>query len=154
MGNIPEGDYKVLIRGIDADGDFQEEVDLHYHSKTESVFIQLDKPVYKPGDVLRFRVVVVDENTRPATSIKSVSVTLYDPKGNMINRWPFGMLYKGVFESSVQLASAPELGTWNLVVTTASNVCGYLFCFKFIIKLNNYFLANLERNRVKGVHVT
>lgn len=155
VGNIPDGAYRVLVTGIGPDDNFQEEIDLLYHAKTESIFIQLDKPVYKPGDVLRFRVVVVDEHTRPATNVKYVSVTLLDPRGNMVSRWPYGMLYKGVFESSVQLASAPELGSWTLMVGSGSNQVSKQIELKeyvlpkFSIKVHPAELLIVKEKRVK-----
>lgn len=84
--------------------------------------MQLDKPVYKPGDMLRFRVVVVDVDTRPVTNIKTVQVKLTDKDENSIMEWPFGRLYNGVFEASFQLASSPVLGNWTLTVTAGSSV--------------------------------
>lgn len=114
VGNISKGEYKLFIRSREAD--FNEKIDLVYDGKTESVFILLDKPVYKPGDAMNFRIVVVDVDTRPATGIKTVNVTLSDADGNSIKRWPFGMLQNGVFESRVQLASSPTLGIWSLTV--------------------------------------
>lgn len=116
VGNIPKGDYKVSIRSKDDGINFIEDIDLVYDGKTESIFILLDKPVYKPGDVLKFRIVVVDVNTRPVTDIGTVNVTLSDANGNSIRRWPFGKLQHGVFESRVQLASSPTLGVWSLTV--------------------------------------
>lgn len=116
VGNISEGYYKILIRSKDVGIPFNEEVDLVYDGKTESIFILLDKPVYKPGDELKFRIVVVDANTRPVADIKTVNVTLSDANGNSIRRWPFGKLKNGVFESRVQLASSPTLGMWSFTV--------------------------------------
>ncbi|KAL9707304.1 hypothetical protein quinque_010822 [Culex quinquefasciatus] len=116
VGNIAKGNYKVLVRSKDVGIPFNEEIDLAYDGKTESIFILLDKPVYKPGDVLKFRIVVVDVNTRPASDIKTVNVTLSDANGNSIRRWPFGKLQHGVFESQVQLASSPTLGLWSFTV--------------------------------------
>lgn len=72
--------------------------------------------------MLRFRVVVVDVNTRPVTNLKSVQVKLADKDGNSIMEWPFGRLYNGVFETSFQLASSPVLGNWTLTALAGSSV--------------------------------
>lgn len=116
VGNISKGEYKVSIQSKDEGIHFNEEIDLVYDGKTESIFIMLDKPVYKPGDLLKFRIIVVDVNTRPVADIKTVNVTLSDANGNSIRRWPFGKLQHGVFESRVQLASSPTLGQWSFTV--------------------------------------
>uniref|UniRef100_A0A8D8DI20 TEP1-F n=1 Tax=Culex pipiens TaxID=7175 RepID=A0A8D8DI20_CULPI len=121
VGEIPNGEYRLSIKSLSADFGFNEEIDLIYDGKTESLFVQLDKPVYKPGDMLRFRVVVVDVNTRPVTNLKSVQVKLADKDGNSIMEWPFGRLYNGVFETSFQLASSPVLGNWTLTALAGSS---------------------------------
>uniref|UniRef100_A0A1Q3FMF1 TEP1-F n=2 Tax=Culex tarsalis TaxID=7177 RepID=A0A1Q3FMF1_CULTA len=122
VGEIPKGEYKLSIRSLSAGFGFNEEIELNYDSKTESLFVQLDKPIYKPGDVLRFRVVVVDVNTRPVTNIKTVQVKLTDNDENSIMEWPFGRLYNGVFEASIQLGSSPVLGNWTLTAIAGSSI--------------------------------
>lgn len=87
-----------------------------------SVLIQTDKPVYKPGELLRFRVVVIDVDTRPVKSIQTVHIALDDSEETSIRKWPFAQLYNGVFESAVQLASSPVLGNWTLTVTASEDV--------------------------------
>lgn len=121
VGQIPNGEYRLSIKSLSTDFSFNEEIDLIYDAKTESLFVQLDKPVYKPGDMLRFRVVVVDVDTRPVTNIKTVQVKLTDKDETSIMEWPFGRLYNGVFEASFQLASSPVLGNWTLTVTAGNS---------------------------------
>lgn len=119
IDSIPEGEYSLAIRSLNPDKfSFSQEVELLYEKKTMSIFIQTDKPVYNPGDKVRFRVVVVDVDTRPVTSIKTVSISLHDAQVNSIREWGFARLNNGVFESVVQLASSPVLGNWTLAVQT------------------------------------
>lgn len=121
VGEIPDGEYKLSIKSLSADFSFNEEIDLIYDGKTESLFVQLDKPVYKPGDTLRFRVVVVDVDTRPVTNIKTVQVNLTDNAESSIMNWPFGRLYNGVFEAKYQLPSSPALGNWTISVSAGNS---------------------------------
>lgn len=107
---------------MDKSFSFEQSVSLEYQPKTMSVFLQTDKPVYNPGDILKFRVVVVDVDTRPVTSIKTVAVSLEDSEENSIRKWPFARLYNGVFESVVQLSSSPPLGKWKLTVKATDDV--------------------------------
>ncbi|XP_058818752.1 thioester-containing protein 1 allele R1-like [Topomyia yanbarensis] len=118
VGSIPDGEYTVSIRSLDSSFGFSDNIELLYDPKIMSIFIQTDKPVYTPGDVLRFRVIIVDVNTRPVTNLKTISVGLKDTESNSIRQWPFASLYNGVFESAVQLASSPVLGNWTLTVNT------------------------------------
>lgn len=47
--NAPNGSYKIYIRGTLPDGDvvFYNETNVIFHAKSLSIFIQLNKPMYK-----------------------------------------------------------------------------------------------------------
>lgn len=122
VGGITSGDFRLVVKSMDNKFSFEQDVRLEYEPKTMSAFVQTDKPVYNPGDILKFRVVVVDVDTRPVTSIKTVAVSLDDSEGNSIRKWPFARLYNGVFESSVQLSSSPPLGKWTLTVKATDDL--------------------------------
>lgn len=47
---------------------FRNTTELQYVHKSYSVFIQTDKTIYKPGDLMRFRVVVVNPHLRPSVT--------------------------------------------------------------------------------------
>lgn len=60
-----------------------------YHSNypEEKVYLQLDKPFYKPGEDIWFNVFVLNSNTHKPTAISDVVyVELIDPKGNITSR--------------------------------------------------------------------
>lgn len=122
IGDIPEGMYSLSIRSLDDNFGFSETIELLYDGKTSSIFIQTDKPIYTPGDNVRFRIVAIDADTRPVTSYKTIDVALNDTAGNSIRHWKYATLYNGVFESKVQLASSPILGKWNLSATVGDYV--------------------------------
>lgn len=62
IGSIVDGAYKFTAVG---DG-FTNETTITYQLKKLSIFIQSDKAMYKPGDKVQFRVIVVDRNLNPA----------------------------------------------------------------------------------------
>lgn len=95
---------------------FYEEEHLVHRSKSISGLIQIDKPVFRPGDLVKFRAIVLDTELKPPARIKSVNVTIQDPHQNKIRGWPAAKLYAGVFENDLQLAPAPLLGVWNITV--------------------------------------
>uniref|UniRef100_A0A182U5C8 TEP1-F n=1 Tax=Anopheles melas TaxID=34690 RepID=A0A182U5C8_9DIPT len=95
---------------------FHEEEHLVHRSKSISGLIQIDKPVFRPGDLVKFRAIVLDTELKPPVRIKSVNVTIQDPHQNKIRGWPAAKLYAGVFENDLQLAPAPLLGVWNITV--------------------------------------
>lgn len=60
-----------------------------YHSNypEEKVYLQLDKPFYKPGEDIWFNVFVLNSNTHKPTSTSDVVyVELIDPKGNITSK--------------------------------------------------------------------
>ncbi|XP_058456962.1 thioester-containing protein 1 allele S3-like [Malaya genurostris] len=122
VGDIPWGVYKLSMKSLESDFKFKDTVDLVYDPKPTYVLMQTDKPVYKPGDVLRFRVLVMDIDTKPVTSMETVRVKLNDAAGNSIRLWPYAKLQNGVFDSSVQLPAVPVLGNWTMTVVTTDDI--------------------------------
>jgi len=77
-------------------------------------FIQTDKPIYKPGDEVKFRILVVDRHMKPF-HMNNIKVDFIDPFGRTIQT--FGDLeaqYHGVFESSFTVSSSTVLGDWKI----------------------------------------
>lgn len=53
----------------------------------EKVYVQLDKPLYKPGEDIWFNAFVLNSNTNKPSNISDVLyVELIDPKGNIVSR--------------------------------------------------------------------
>ncbi|KFB36264.1 thioester-containing protein 1 [Anopheles sinensis] len=118
--NLPVGQYKLSILG-QGGFNFNEQISLVYLDKSLSGLIQLNKPVFKPGDSVNFRVVVLDAQLKPPADVKSVQVTIHDPNGNVIRKWSRGHLHVGVFEGALQLLPQPILGAYIINVTSDGN---------------------------------
>lgn len=87
--------------------------------KNVSIFVQTDKAIYKPEEVIRFRVLVLDSKLRSVQlSANSTSFLIYveDAENNRIKQWKNGNLSKGVFASQFKLSKLPVLGNWKIVV--------------------------------------
>ena len=52
----------------------------------EKIYIQLDKPFYKPGEDIWFNVTVLDGTTHQPTMSEVVYVELRDPKGSLVSK--------------------------------------------------------------------
>uniref|UniRef100_A0A2K5E7P7 Alpha-2-macroglobulin n=1 Tax=Aotus nancymaae TaxID=37293 RepID=A0A2K5E7P7_AOTNA len=76
------------------------------------VFVQTDKPIYKPGQTVRFRVVSVDENFRPQNEL--------NPRRNRVAQWQSLKLEGGLNQLSFPLSSEPIQGSYKVVVHTES----------------------------------
>lgn len=65
IGEWSKGNYKLIVKGRSGDFDFTNETTLGYEPKSTSIFVQTDKAVYKPGQAVRFRAIVVNPSLIP-----------------------------------------------------------------------------------------
>lgn len=72
--------------------------------------------MYKPGDTIKFRIVALDANLKPADLKNDVEIFITDGdgQGNRVKQWTKVEPTKGVFSSELQLSSAPVLGKWTI----------------------------------------
>uniref|UniRef100_A0A182W9G4 TEP1-F n=1 Tax=Anopheles minimus TaxID=112268 RepID=A0A182W9G4_9DIPT len=111
----PPASIKMVIDGRRG-YKFHEEENLVLLSKSISGLIQLDKPVYKPGDTVQFRVIVLDNQLKPPVQVKTVHVTIHDYNEIVIQHWASAKLYSGVFQNKLQIKPTHILGTWRISV--------------------------------------
>ncbi|XP_037370272.1 alpha-2-macroglobulin-like [Talpa occidentalis] len=88
-------------------------------NKENLVFVQTDKPIYKPEQTVKFRVVVLDENFQPLDESIPL-VYIEDPKGNRITQWQNLKLENGLNQLAFPLSSEPFQGLYKVVVQKAS----------------------------------
>ncbi|KAM9245989.1 alpha-2-macroglobulin-like protein 1 [Leptosomus discolor] len=78
-------------------------------------FIQMDKPVYNPGQTVKFRIVTLTEDFAPVNNKYSV-VELQDPNQNRIGQWLDVRPKQGIADLSFQLAPELSLGSYTITV--------------------------------------
>ncbi|XP_008695710.1 pregnancy zone protein [Ursus maritimus] len=83
------------------------------------VFVQTDKPIYKPGQTVKFRIVSVDENFHPLNELIPL-VYLEDPKRNRVGQWQSLRLESGLQQLAFPLSSEPIQGSYKVVVQKTS----------------------------------
>uniref|UniRef100_A0A8C3PTL8 OVOS protein n=1 Tax=Calidris pygmaea TaxID=425635 RepID=A0A8C3PTL8_9CHAR len=80
---------------------------------TESiVFVQTDKPIYKPGQSVMFRVVALDFNFKPVQEV--------DPQGNRIFQWQNVTSEMNIIQIEFPLTEEPILGSYKIIVAKTS----------------------------------
>ncbi|XP_071466493.1 alpha-2-macroglobulin isoform X2 [Marmota flaviventris] len=84
------------------------------------VFVQTDKPIYKPGQTVKFRIVSLDENFHPLNELIPL-LYIKDPKGNRIIQWQNLKLESGLKQLSFPLSSEPLQGIYSVVVQKESS---------------------------------
>ncbi|ETN58895.1 hypothetical protein AND_009520 [Anopheles darlingi] len=77
------------------------------------VLFQTDKPVYKAGDKILFRVVFMTLDLMPVQEA-GITIFLTDPLGSRLKQWSSAPLQNGVFEGKFQLAPEPSFGRWTI----------------------------------------
>ncbi|KFV85385.1 Ovostatin, partial [Struthio camelus australis] len=84
-----------------------------------TVFIQTDKPIYKPGQKVMFRVVALDSQLRPVQETYP-RIIIEDPEHNQIFQWLEVTSKHGIVQLSFPLIQEPILGSYHIIVEKKS----------------------------------
>ncbi|EDS33561.1 tep3 [Culex quinquefasciatus] len=156
IGDIPQSEYGLTAEGLSG-FTFRNETRITYQAKSFSVLVQTDKAIYKPGDTVRFRVLVLDPNTKPLQKVDTIKVHITDGKSNRIKQWSDAKLVKGVFESELALSSAPVLGRWMVNVevlektTTKEFEVDEYVLPKFEVTIESPGITTFKDGKVKAI---
>ncbi|KAG4067690.1 hypothetical protein HA402_005462 [Bradysia odoriphaga] len=105
------------VRGLN----FNATVKLNLNTKNESIFVQTDKAIYKPSDVVRFRLLVLDENLQ-LLNASNVRIYVIDGAQNRVQQFMNPVFRKGVFEEKFSLSDSAILGNWHIETLLSNNV--------------------------------
>lgn len=125
IGDLGQGSYSLTARG-NSPLNFDQSQRLNYVHQGYSVFIQTDKAIYRPKNVVRFRAIVVTPKLKPSV-VGSIDVTMKDGRGNVVRRWDRVFTTKGVFAEELELASSPVMGDWTIEVDVSGQVFNKTF---------------------------
>ncbi|XP_054858184.1 ovostatin-like [Eublepharis macularius] len=122
---------------------------LHFHERSSvalrnrstAVFIQTDKPIYKPGQKIMFRVITLDEDYKPVNRTYPM-IYITDPQGNRITQWENQASSNGFLQLELQLDAYPNLGNYGISVDDGTSHVNHWFDVdeyvlpKFSVKTN------------------
>ncbi|KAJ6220697.1 hypothetical protein RDWZM_006509 [Blomia tropicalis] len=128
IGEWSKGNYKLIVKGHSDELDFSNETVIGYEPKSYSIFVQTDKAIYKPGQIVKFRAIIVNPNLIP-TVPGSLDIYIKDSKDNLIKQWKRVFPIRGVVSEELQLSEQPPLGDWSIMV----DVQGQKFTKKFSV---------------------
>ncbi|XP_054284946.1 CD109 antigen-like isoform X2 [Macrosteles quadrilineatus] len=117
IGDIGAGQYNITAQGSGG-LEFYNSTTLQFIHKSYSVFIQTDKAIYKPGNKVLFRAVVLDSHLKPSVS-QPLDIHITDGAGNRVKQWLQVYVTRGVYSGELELSSSPVLGDWNISVSVA-----------------------------------
>lgn len=80
-----------------------------------SLFIQSDRPIYKPKQTIKFRVIAVDSNLR-ASGGKLDKVIILNPSGSRMRQWNDIDVSNGYASFELKTSEKPVLGNWKIEV--------------------------------------
>lgn len=98
---------------------FTNETQLHYEPKQHTVLVQTDKSIYKPGDLIHYRVLLLDANLKPARGYGRVHLEIRDSGNNIIRSYKDIRLTNSIYSNELQLSDYPRFGDWSIVVEVA-----------------------------------
>ncbi|XP_052418460.1 alpha-2-macroglobulin-like protein 1 [Carassius gibelio] len=77
------------------------------------LFIQSDKPIYKPGQTIKFRIVSLDSNLLPHNQVFG-TVELQDPNSNRIGQWLNQTTRTGILDLSHSMSPEAAQGFYTI----------------------------------------
>jgi len=102
---------------------------LNMNTKKRSIYVQTDKSIYKPGDKVQFRILILNGETKPVAA-ESVQVYITDQSFNRIKQYEKIHCIRGVYAQELQLSEEPVLGIWAIHVMINDEDSGFVKNFE------------------------
>ncbi|XP_042903027.1 murinoglobulin-1 isoform X2 [Parasteatoda tepidariorum] len=122
--------------------------------KTEITVIQTDKPLYKPGQTVKFRVLLLQKDLKPFGNEKNnIEIHVEDPKATRLFQFKDINLGSGLVQNEFPLSDEPVKGTWKIyakrnnqiIESTSFEVKEYVLPkFDVSIKFPSFVLVDAE----------
>ncbi|XP_051535073.1 alpha-2-macroglobulin [Myxocyprinus asiaticus] len=87
---------------------------------TKLIFIQTDKPIYKPGQTVKFRIVSLDSSFLPHNQVFQ-TVELQDPNFNRIGQWLNQSTNSGILDLSHPMTPGATQGYYTITAWDEKN---------------------------------
>ncbi|WP_298685567.1 alpha-2-macroglobulin family protein [uncultured Methanomethylovorans sp.] len=114
---MEEGQYTLTAKPAGSDTEFTATVQV---VRNNPIFIETDKPIYKPGQTIHGRLLTVNNNLLPVEQETTVDIT--DAKGVKVFKENLTSNEYGVTYFDLPLASELNLGTWKIKATSGSSI--------------------------------
>jgi len=118
--DVEEGTYVLTAKPSGFDTEFKATVEV---VNNNPLFIETDKPIYKPGQTIHGRILSLNNNLIPVE--EDITVEITDAKGIKVFKEELSSNEYGVASFDLPLASELNLGTWKIIATagdSSSNV--------------------------------
>ncbi len=108
---VEEGEYEIQVKGTG----FEDKVSVRVE-KSFLVFLETDKPIYKPGQTIHIRTITLNSELGPLS--ESVTIEVLDAKGIKIFRSEVDTDDFGLAMLDLPVSKEPNLGVWKLTAVT------------------------------------
>ncbi len=105
--DVAEGEYGIRIKG----NNFEDETSITVE-RNFLVFLETDKPIYKPGQTIQMRAFTLDAELMPLSA--GIVVEVQDAKSIKIFRKEMKTDEYGVATLELPISSEPNLGVWKI----------------------------------------
>lgn len=107
---MQRGWYNIFVEG---EG-LTETKQLVFASLDSSLLVQIEKPLYIPGELVKFRVFSFDSNTNAITPCKKCYVFIRNHNRILIENYRDIAFVKGKYEGTLLLGGKAPEGVWQL----------------------------------------
>ena len=112
--DLPPDKYRLTVEGPG----FSDETSLRVESGA-SLFLETDKPIYKPGQRVMMRVLTVGPELQPLTG--GVTVEVQDARGSKVFKQTVTTGEYGMAALDMPLSSEPNLGVWKITASSGKS---------------------------------
>jgi CD109 antigen len=115
--DVEEGTYVLTAKPSGVDTEFSATVKV---IRNNPLFIETDKPIYKPGQTVHGRILSLNNDLVPVQ--ENITVEITDAKGIKVFKEEMSSNKYGVASFDLPLASELNLGTWKIVATAGDSI--------------------------------
>ncbi len=128
---MARGDFELEVSGPG----FTDRAKLRVEAGT-LVFVETDKPIYKPGQTIHIRVITLDIDLKPWPA--EVTVEVQDAKGTRVFKKDVSTDDYGMTSLDMPLSTEPNLGTWKVTARLGDRVA------EVDVRVEEYVLPKYE----------
>ncbi|MFH0916543.1 MAG: alpha-2-macroglobulin family protein [bacterium] len=114
LPRVSAGEYQVAFTGAG----FSDTTPVQIQSGT-LLFLETDKPIYKPGQTILMRVVALDSELKPVSTQATIEVQ--DAKGIKVFKQTVATDEFGTVTTKLPLSTEPNLGVWKLTASAGDS---------------------------------
>ncbi|XP_022258314.1 pregnancy zone protein-like [Limulus polyphemus] len=84
------------------------------HKDKLIVFVQTDKPIYKPGQTVKVRILPTTHDLKLVPKETIGSFQIENPDGIVLGYWPMLSFAEGIVQFELALPDEPTYGMWRI----------------------------------------